>query len=198
MLSGPFRIESLAYTGWGVTHDQNGKTLFVDAAIPGDLVQVEITQEHARYDFAMIRELLEPSSHRVSLRCPHAASCGGCTLQHLDYERQLHWKRSFVLDALKRIAHLDNTEDKVTETLFTPREWGYRNKIELVPVPEAKGVTLGFHARQSDAVIPVTSCLLFPEAQKDLPARLSGALSYALGADCEQLKRVAFRVRAYW
>ena len=194
MLSGPFRIESLAYTGWGVTHDQNGKALFVDAAIPGDLVQVEITQEHARYNNTRIHELLEPSSHRVFPRCPHAASCGGCTLQHLDYQQQLNWKRSFVCDALKRIAHLDACEEKVAETLFTPSEWGYRNKIELVPVPEGKRLTLGYHARHSNAVIPVTSCLLFPESQKDLPARLSGALSYALGTDCDQLKRVAVRV----
>ena len=193
MQDGPFKIESLAYTGLGVAHDLNGKTLFVDGAIPGDTVKVAYTKEYERYNQARITEICDPSQHRIQPLCPHAGMCGGCSLQHMHYSQQVLWKRSFVVDALRRIACIEEAEDLVSETLMTGLESGYRNKIELVPSPGKKGMVLGYHARQSEEVIPVSSCLLLLDHLEDIPGQLSGALSYALGDNSEKLKRVTIR-----
>ncbi|MDR2106204.1 MAG: 23S rRNA (uracil(1939)-C(5))-methyltransferase RlmD [Coriobacteriales bacterium] len=197
------RIESLAYTGAGIAHLATGKTVFVRDGLPGDLVRILIQDERDRFARAAIDELLEPSPERVDPPCPYHASCGGCGLQRLSYDAQLRWKRRFVVDALKRIGCFDDAEELVGSVVASKRPWGYRNRVEMEPLRRGKGLALGFHGVDDSAVVPVERCLLLPNGFAELPARLAGALSYALGgaavldgqsAQSSVLRRVGVRV----
>ncbi|HEV7366640.1 MAG TPA: TRAM domain-containing protein [Gemmatimonadales bacterium] len=126
----PVRILRLAAGGDGVGKLPDGRTVFVPRTAPGDLVEVTGLREHKRYARARLARVVEPSSHRVEPRCPHYVhdECGGCQLQHVDNETQLASRRSFVGDALRRIAKRDVPDPSIVPAEKT---YDYRTKLTL-------------------------------------------------------------------
>jgi 23S rRNA (uracil1939-C5)-methyltransferase len=187
-------IESLAYTGNGVAHLPDGKTVFVTGSAPGDTVRIRIDEIRDRFEIASIVELLDPSPHRIHPLCPYHDICGGCNLQHIDYAEQRRWKRQFVVDALQRIGIQDAAEEIVSETVCASSPWNYRNKIELVPHLDHNRLSLGYHQKNSNATLAVDCCQLLPKGFEDMPKRLAGALNYSLKDSASSLKRVGVRI----
>lgn len=187
-------IESLAYGGDAIAHLEDGRTVFVSGAVPGDVVDVEIVDEKERFVRARTVEVLTPSADRVAPPCPYFGLCGGCAWQHVSYAAQLRAKRRSVVDALTRIGHIADAETLVAETVGSPAEYGYRNKIELVVDPASSRPRLGFHRAASDEIVSVDECLLLPKALRKAPKALGGALRYIAGEQDLGLTRVALRV----
>jgi 23S rRNA (uracil1939-C5)-methyltransferase len=188
------RIESLAYGGDAVAHLADGRAVFVPAACPGDLVDAEIVEDHGSFVRAEVRGIVIPSPDRVAPPCPYFGVCGGCSWQHVSAQAQLSAKRQAVVDALTRIGHVANAEKIVVPAVASPREYGYRNKIELVARTDASGLRLGYHRARSDELVAVESCLLLPPKYRNAPKALSGALRYLSGGQDLGVKRVALRV----
>jgi 23S rRNA (uracil1939-C5)-methyltransferase len=126
--------------------------------------------------------------------CPHHKSCGGCPWQHIAIDRQLTWKRRFVIEALQRIGGLADIEHLVAETVASEHSWGYRNKVELVVGSGTQRIELGFHGEKHTGFVPVDSCSLLPKALRSAPHRIAGALSYACKDVADDLLRVHIRV----
>jgi 23S rRNA (uracil1939-C5)-methyltransferase len=189
------QIESLAYGGDGVAHLEDGRTAFVAGSCPGDLVQLEIAEDHGRFVRADIRTIIEPSPDRVEAPCPYFGVCGGCTWQHVSAGAQSAAKRRAVVDALIRIGGVADAEERVRPLVDSPDAYGYRNKIELVAGHSASGgLALGFHKARSDEIVTVESCLLLPHSHAKAPKALSGALRYLSGSQDLGLRRVGLRV----
>lgn len=97
----------------GMNHDgegvgrAEGYTLFVAGALPGEKVRVKVLKTKKQYGYAKLLEIVKESKDRVAAPCAIYAQCGGCQLQHMSYEGQLHWKRQIVVDNLKRIGKLN-------------------------------------------------------------------------------------------
>ena len=87
------RIERLSSDGSGVAHSADGEAVFVPGTAPGDEARVRIVKDCGRYAFGILDELLTPSPDRVSVDCPVAGPCGGCSLRHLDYAAELRAKQ---------------------------------------------------------------------------------------------------------
>jgi 23S rRNA (uracil1939-C5)-methyltransferase len=189
-------IESLAYGGDAIAHLADGRAAFVRGACPGDRVEADIVEDHGRFVRAEVREILEPSPDRVEPPCPYFGVCGGCSWQHVSSSAQLAAKRQAVVDALTRIGHIADAEKLVAPAVASPREYGYRNKIELVARMDAAGLRLGFHKAGTDELVPVESCLLLPPKFQKAPKALSGALRYLSGGQDLGFKRVGLRVAA--
>ena len=81
-------IESLAHDGRGVARVE-GKTVFVDGALPGEEVSFLYTRRARKHDEGRVSELHTVSPHRVEPKCEGFAICGGCSLQHLAPEQQI-------------------------------------------------------------------------------------------------------------
>ena len=79
----------------------DGQALFVPYGVPGDIVDVQITNKKKGYMEGKIVSLIKPSSHRVEPTCNHFGICGGCKWQILDYPQQLFYKQKQVLDNFK-------------------------------------------------------------------------------------------------
>lgn len=141
-------IEDLTSSGEGVG-TLEGKKVFVDGALPSELVEIEITTSKKRYSKAKLLKIVKPSSARVDPICPLFGSCGGCQLMHLSYEEQLIWKRRRVKEALQRIGGL---EVEVAACNPSPDQLGYRNKIHL-----HEG---GFYKRHSHDIVQVERCYI--------------------------------------
>lgn len=188
-------IESLAYGGDAIAHMPDGRVAFVRGGCPGDRVEAEIVVEHPRRVEAVVTRVIAASPDRVEPPCPYFGSCGGCQWQHVTYRAQLTAKRQAVVDALTRIGGVTN-ESLIAETVPSPKEYGYRNKIEMVAGDSDRGLSLGFTAAGSHDLVPIDSCLLLPSRLRKAPKALRGTLRYASGSENLGLKRVALRVAA--
>ena len=138
----PVRILRLAAGGDGVGRLEDGRTVFVPRSAPGDLVELARVREHRRFARARVARVLEPGPERVAARCPHYTEdeCGGCQLQHLASPGQREARRTFVGDALRRIAKLDVSDP---ELVPASEDFEYRTKITLHV--DAGGRRIGLH-----------------------------------------------------
>src|SRR3990170_402808 len=78
------RLEGMAYGGDAFGRDADGRMVFVPFALPGERVAVQVVEAHAHWCRARMLEVLEPSADRVTPRCRHFGTCGGCHYQHID------------------------------------------------------------------------------------------------------------------
>jgi 23S rRNA (uracil1939-C5)-methyltransferase len=152
-------VDDLAFGGQGVAR-AGGFVVFCSDAAPGDRVRARVRRVRRRFAEAVVEEVLEAGPGRVAAPCPYVPRCGGCRLQHMDYEAQLAAKARQVADHLERIAFLD--PGLVLEPDPAVEAFGYRNKMEYSAAPGPDGgLRLGFHARgRWDEVIDVDPCLL--------------------------------------
>ena len=95
-------IAALTGEGQGVARTE-GYAVFVPGALPHERVRAHVIKVTPGYAVAKPRETLAAAPERVRPACPAYPSCGGCTLQHLDYAAQLDFKRQLVVDALERL-----------------------------------------------------------------------------------------------
>ncbi|MBQ2082533.1 MAG: 23S rRNA (uracil(1939)-C(5))-methyltransferase RlmD [Lachnospiraceae bacterium] len=149
-------------TGFGSEGEGIGKPegfpLFVKKAIPGEKILAGVTKIKKTYGYARIIEIIEKSPDRTGEKCPYAKRCGGCSLQHLDYQAQLKFKTEKVKNNLLRLGGIDID---VPDCIGMDDPWRYRNKAQ-VPLGKDKDVKLiaGFYAEASHTVIPHDDCLI--------------------------------------
>lgn len=150
-------ITGLTHRGQGVGR-VGGQVVFVPFAVPGDRVQVRITERKKNYWVGEIRTLVKPSLSRLDPLCSVFRPCGGCTLQSLSYPAQLEWKTTQVREVLRRIGHLDCV--KVHPTVPSPEPWGYRNKAGF-PVGKEGGILVaGCYAAGTHRIVDTRECLI--------------------------------------
>ena len=130
-----------------------GKVYFVPFGIPGEAVEIEVTEDHGSYARGRIRQILTPSPERVPPPCPHFGACGGCHLQHIAYEAQLRYKTEIVRDQLRRIGRIENPP--VRSAVPSPDPYGYRNHLQFSVASDGR---LGFQAMRSHQVVPIVRC----------------------------------------
>ena len=166
-------VESLDLDGQGVAHraagdgEGAGKVVFIEGALPGELVQVQVSRKKNQWEQGQMSALARESAQRVRPACPHfglhAGACGGCKMQHLHPAAQVAVKQRVLEDNLWHLAKVR------PERLLRPIEgpaWGYRWRARLsVRFVAKKGVVLvGFHERKSRYVADMSVCPVLPPA----------------------------------
>lgn len=152
----------MAAEGDGVGRHEN-LAVFVPQAAPGDRVEVVVTEAAARYARARIVRVLRPGPDRVAPPCPVFDDCGGCAWQHLAYGAQLRWKRTIVVEALRRLGHVPEPEALVRETLPSDPPWRYRHKMAVPFAPGRRPgdpLRAGFYAARSHRVVEFEACAI--------------------------------------
>lgn len=152
----PVRIEGLTHDGRGVTH-VDGKTIFVEGALPNELVTMSALKQTRQYDDAIMDEIIEASDERVTPKCAAFGVCGGCSLQHLQHEKQITYKQKALLDNLKKMARTVPSE--ILAPLQSP-PWEYRYKARLgVRYVKAKNkIYIGFREKHSRFLANMDAC----------------------------------------
>ncbi|MFC0269435.1 TRAM domain-containing protein [Kushneria aurantia] len=159
-------IERLAHDGRGVARDADGKTLFVDRALPGERVEVAVHTQRGRFDEAHVRRVLTASPERVEPPCSHFGRCGGCDLQHLSSAGQQEHRRRVLREHFQRHA-IELPEI----ALLCGEALGYRRRARLgVRVGRDGQRHLGYRLRGQDRLFDVTRC---PILEPRLEALLS-------------------------
>lgn len=124
-------IEILRAGGKGVSvgKTDDGKTVLVEDAVPGDVVKVLVYKKKANYLQGKAIEIFKKSPYRVEPKCEHFGVCGGCKWQSLSYEAQLKFKQDEVENNLKRIGGFESLE--INPILGSKQDYFYRNKLEF-------------------------------------------------------------------
>ncbi|MGM9735290.1 MAG: 23S rRNA (uracil(1939)-C(5))-methyltransferase RlmD [Candidatus Cryptobacteroides sp.] len=173
-------IESVAAEGKALAR-VDGTVLFVQFAVPGDVVDVKVTKKKKNYMEGYILRLVKPSEHRLEPFCEHFGVCGGCKWQPLPYPMQLQAKQQQVYDQLVRIGHLDVPE--ISPIIPSDKTEYYRNKLEFTfsqrrwlnegEDPDSftpqQRCGLGFHVgRFFDKVLDINHCHLQEEPSNSI------------------------------
>lgn len=146
-------ITDLSYEAMGVAHYE-GLTIFVNSALPGEIVKAKILKVKKKFAFAKIEKIIKESPDRVKVKLNQWVQTGLASLAHIKYDKQLEFKRSQVVNLLHK-ADLDQI--KVDQILPSPEETGYRNKAQ-VPVRAVNGqLEIGFFRRHSHDLVPLTN-----------------------------------------
>lgn len=177
-------IENVAAEGKSIAHvllpeddpATGGRIIFVEFAVPGDIVDIRVTRKKKSFLEGRIIEIKKPSEYRLEPFCKHFGVCGGCRWQPLPYDIQLKAKQRQVYDQLTRIGHLEVPE--FSPIIGSEKTVYYRNKLEfsasnkrwILPdedpesIPEAEKQGLGFHVGKFfDKVLDIEHCMLQPE-----------------------------------
>jgi 23S rRNA (uracil1939-C5)-methyltransferase len=177
-------VTDIAEEGKGVARADD-LVVFVEKAIPGDVVDVAVYRKKKKFAEAKITNLVKPSADRVDAFCSHFGVCGGCKWQHMDYTAQLKYKQKSVLDALQRLAGLDVAHAE--EILPSAQDKYYRNKLEYTfsnkrwlttldgDVNEKTEMNaLGFHVPlRFDKILEINHCYLQADPSNDLRNNIS-------------------------
>ncbi len=156
-------VHDLDAFGQGVAH-HNGKTLFIQGALPGEKMDVIINQDKRQYARATVKRIITTSPQRLDPLCPHYTRCGGCQQQHASIALQQQSKVAALERMLTQAAGFAMRADDV----ISGQPWGYRRRARLGLVYQGKTQTLqmGFRLAASDEIVNITRCpILKPELE---------------------------------
>lgn len=174
------KIEAVAAEGKSLAH-VDGTVVFVEFAVPGDIVNVKVTKKKKNYMEGFILEIVKPSDDRLQPFCEHFGICGGCRWQPLPYDMQLKAKQQQVWDQLVRIGHLEIPD--ISPILPSDKTKYYRNKLEFTfsnkrwiynnedpdSLTDEERLGLGFHVGKFfDKVLDIKHCSLQPEPSNEI------------------------------
>ncbi|MCD6045723.1 MAG: rRNA ((1939)-C(5))-methyltransferase RlmD [Gammaproteobacteria bacterium] len=159
-------IRHLSHEGRGVAN-LNGKTVFIQNALPHETVSFRYTRRHKNFDEGYAVEIVENRNpDRVEPMCPHVAICAGCSLQHLSATAQLKLKENTLKEQFKHFAHIDITH---LEPALQATGYHYRHKARLSvkDVIKKNKVLIGFHEHNGRYVADIDRCPILPQAVGD-------------------------------
>ncbi|MCB4756591.1 MAG: 23S rRNA (uracil(1939)-C(5))-methyltransferase RlmD [Elusimicrobia bacterium] len=174
MTDAVINIDRLAPEGDGIGREEPGKAdrqmiAFVPYSLPGETLRCRLFDQRKTYGRWLPLELRRPSPSRVEPRCPlhfqpgrKSLWCGGCDWQHMDVPSQRKFKRDLLLDCLRRIGGFSDVN--ISETVESPQEWRYRNKVQVPFGRSGRDLVAGFYAPESHRIVEFEDCVVQPES----------------------------------
>lgn len=205
-------ITGIATKGKGVGRTEDNKVVFVDGAVPGDVVDVQVYKSKKSFMHARPMQFVKYSEDRTDPFCEHFGVCGGCKLQHIPYIKQLEYKQDIAENAILRIGKIEVEE--YLPILPCIENTFYRNKMEFsfsnkkwlpqdqlnTDVSNVEDV-LGFHPSGAfDKIIDIKKCFLQPDPSNDLRNNIKalaieqGLSFYDARAQKGFLRNIFFRI----
>ncbi|MBS9952855.1 23S rRNA (uracil(1939)-C(5))-methyltransferase RlmD [Vibrio alginolyticus] len=161
------QVERLDHHGAGIAYLKK-KPLFIDGALPGEEVVTQLVEEKSKYARGKLIKILKPSEARVEPFCPHYHECGGCDLQHLDYDQQLTYKQQTLRQLMRKFSGSDIELD--APLLGYSQAYRRRVRVSLFVDKKTRQLHFGFRKKQSKQIAQVTDCpVLAPELNVLLP-----------------------------
>ncbi|EKD54453.1 MAG: hypothetical protein ACD_60C00079G0006 [uncultured bacterium] len=151
-------IESLSHDGRGIAAI-DGKTTFVDGALPEEEVLCQIYKKHRRYNEAKAVKIMTPSPLRITPECAHFGICGGCSMQHLEMDAQIKFKQDTLIEQLK---HFGRVTPQYILPPITHLSSSYRRKARLGVryVKKKEKLLIGFREKQSHYLADIEQCTI--------------------------------------
>lgn len=170
-------IKRIGINGEGIGYYKR-MAVFVDGALPGEDAVVCITEVHEQYAKAkLVRVKGNPSPQRVEPKCRYFGKCGGCDLQHVNYEYQLEMKKQIVVESFQKYYHKDLNPKLFKNTIGMENPWYYRNKAKLPVRYDGKKLVTGLYEENSNRLVYVDNCIIEKKEIRDVVKKICDYLS---------------------
>lgn len=171
-------ITSLDHNGRGIGKINN-KIVFVENALPKEIVDIKIIKEKKNYIEAETNKIIKKSINRIESPCTYFNSCGGCDLLHLPYTEQLKFKQEKIENIVNRYL---NQNIKINDIVKCDDNFNYRNKTSF-QVKEK----IGFYKNKTYDIIPIDCCLISDK-------RINDSIEYLKKLDLKYINKIICRV----
>ena len=148
------KVDSIGMNGEGILH-LGGTTFFVPFCLPDEIVDFKILKIKGNIGYGKVENVKSAAISRLKPICPVFYKCGGCQLQHADYNAQIEYKADIVRTCFKKIAGFDI---EINKKFLSPKEYGYRNKLQLPTRFFGGENAVGFFRTNSHAVVKTATC----------------------------------------
>lgn len=145
------KIEKLDNFGRGITYI-NDKICFVEGALDGEVVDIDIIVDKKKYQEAIVNDYLKVSDKRIKEDCPFSKVCGGCNLNHMSYSDENDFKKNKIKQLVEKYTSVDSS--LVSDIVYDSRS-NYRNKIVL-----HGNKNIGLYKKSSNDIVCVDKCIL--------------------------------------
>jgi len=172
-------IIDLSSDGQGIGKIE-GFTIFVENTIPGDFAEIKVIKTNKTYGYGMLLKIITPSNNRIIPKCEVFKKCGGCSLQNMDYNAQLKYKRNIIKNCLERIGGFKNIDQLIEETIGMDNPYYYRNKAQFPVKNKAlhthvnsvdnfvDSVDIGFYSKRTHDIINFNNCNISHEINNQI------------------------------
>lgn len=171
-------IKRMGINGEGIAYYKR-KAVFIPNAITGETVDVVITKVLENYAYGEVVVYKEKSDSRIEPKCPYYGKCGGCQLQHLDYDAQLDYKKDVIMETMERYYEGNLERVEVRNTIGMENPWEYRNKTQLPTRHDGERVVVGMYEKDSNRLVYVDKCLI---ESKEIQELMTKVLDYLTDA----------------
>ena len=148
------KVNSVGMNGEGIIRI-DGTTFFVPFCLPDEIIDFKVLKVKGSIGYGKVENVKSPSISRLKPVCSVFYKCGGCQLQHADYKAQTEYKADIVKTCFKKIAGLDI---EINKKFSSPKEYGYRNKLQLPTRFDGRENAVGFFRNNSHAVVKTATC----------------------------------------
>lgn len=169
-------IEKLDHYGRGIARIDS-VPVFIDNALPGENIEIEITNKKKKFYEAKTVEIIEKSDLRVISSCPYYNECGGCNIMHMSYPQQLIFKENKVKEVLKKFTGFENVK-----TIVGSNDFNYRNKVTLKVKQN-----IGYYKQKSYEIVAIDKCLIADD-------RINKIIDNLQNISLENIQEIVIRV----
>lgn len=151
------KVEKVGINGEGIAF-QNRQPIFIDGAIPQEVVEIKIIDQQRKYARAQIVKVIEKSNDRCKPACMYAKDCGACAVMHMRYEKQLECKYDSLRESLIKYAQVNPR--KISKVVRNKNVLGYRNSFKLPFAMYQNTLVCGLYKPNTNFFIPIETCMV--------------------------------------
>ncbi|MHC5218181.1 23S rRNA (uracil(1939)-C(5))-methyltransferase RlmD [Enterococcus sp. LJL128] len=155
----PLKIKRLGINGEGIGYYKR-TIVFVPNALPQEQVSIKVTKVSPKFIEGELTKISKPSPDRITPPCPVYEKCGGCQLQHLNYQAQLVYKKDLLKQALTKFKPANYQNYDLRKTIGMKDPWNYRNKAQFQLRENNGTVEAGLYQPASHTLVPIDNCLV--------------------------------------
>tara|TARA_R110000744_G_scaffold139018_1_gene250014 strand:- start:485 stop:1801 length:1317 start_codon:yes stop_codon:yes gene_type:complete len=171
-------VSRLDQQGCGVAIHDN-KPIFIEGVLPNETVEVKVYEQKSKFSKAKLLHVISANENRAQVKCRHYFQCGGCNLQHMEYQQQLAYKQDQITQLFSRQSLNENLP---WQNPIVSEPWHYRRKARIGVQYNKRGEPIiGFRQRESKHLTDIKSCHVIVEAFSDIFIELKEVLSKLSG-----------------